>query len=136
MVAIVTGKSGHDSAKEMVLVGKAGDMQSVRFRALGHALPIDAHCNVGLSDSFKGRIEIAMAGSNLNAVPASLVQKAVIDSNHIATPQVCRDFVDPFDCSFIENRFSKRSLDEDELVSIKTYQSLSPVVNYSHWHCV
>ncbi len=88
MVAIATVKSGYDSAKEMMLIGKAGDMQSVCFRAPGNAVPIDEHGDVGFSDLFKRRIEIAVTGADLNAVPGSLVRIAVIDSNHIATLQV------------------------------------------------
>src|SRR2546423_4644003 len=118
-------KSGDDSAKEMMLVGKASDAQSICFCALGNILPIDIHCDVGISDLFKRRIEIAVAGADLNAVPAS--RMAVIDRNHIATLQVCRDLVDPAHCCLVENRPMKRLLDEGKLVAIEIHQSLSSV---------
>src|SRR5690348_4526187 len=101
-------KPGDDSAKEMMLVGKASDAQSICFRALGNGLPIDVHCDVGVSDLFKRRIEIAMTGAHLNTVPGSCVRIAVIDSNYITPLQVCGDFVDPAQRWFVENRLMKR----------------------------
>src|SRR5206468_12423913 len=118
----------------MMLVDKTGDAQCVCFRTLDNTPPNHAHCDVGLSDLFEGRIKITVPSADLNAVPGSLVRAAVIDSNHIATLQVRRDFVDPADRCLVENRFIKGPFEEDKPVVIETYQSLPPVANQAHRH--
>ena len=43
-------QGSHNSSGEVVLVGKPGDGQAIRFRAFGQTGPIDVRGKVGLAD--------------------------------------------------------------------------------------
>src|SRR5215471_20343183 len=119
-----------------MLISEADDAQSVFFGTLDNAPPIDWDGHVGLSDLLKRRIQNSMAGTDLNVSLRVLVGAAVIDRNHITTPQVCRDFVDPAVRGFIENCFIKRPLDEHKVVTIETDEFLSSITDQLHRHSV
>src|SRR6266481_7781779 len=120
----------------MMLIGESGDTQSVCLRTFDNASPMHRHRDVRLSDLFEWRIQISMSRPNLNGALEFLVQKPVIDRNHITTLQVRRDVVDGLKRSLIENRFINGPLDEYKLVAVESYQFLSSVTDQAHGHCV
>src|SRR5260370_4158505 len=104
-----------------MLIGKSDDVQSICVRTLDNACPIYRHRNVRMSDLFERGIQISMLGSDLNVSLKLLVQKPVIDGNHITTLQVRRDFIDAIERSLIGNRFINLPLHEYKLVAVKHY---------------
>jgi hypothetical protein len=77
-----------------------------------------------------------MLGADLNVSLKLLVQKPVIDGNHITTLQVRRDFIDELERSLIENRFINRALEEYKLLAVETYQFLRSITDQAYRHCV
>src|SRR5215472_4061492 len=131
----------------MMLISEAGGAQSVSFGTQDNTPPIDGHGHVDLSDLFEGRIKISVSGTDLNAVLKVLVRAAVIDRNDVAALKVRRDFVDPVERGLIERgvvtrRFGsrrslkKRTLDEDKLFAVQTYEFLPSIVDQAHRHRV
>src|SRR5436305_7248708 len=77
-----------------------------------------------------------MLGTNLNVSLKLLVQKSVVDGNHITKLQVRRDLVDAIERGLIKNPFIDRPLDEHKLVVVKIDQFLRSIVDQAHWHCI
>src|SRR4029453_7569031 len=127
---------GNNPCQKMMLIGKSGNAQPVHLRTLDNASPMHRHRNVRVSDLFEWRIQTSMLSPNLNVSLKLLVQKSVVDCNHIATQQVRRDMVDGFERGLIEHRFINRSLDEYKLVAVETYQFLRSITDQTHRHCV
>src|SRR4029077_11943267 len=77
-----------------------------------------------------------MSSADFNGSLKLLVQKSVIDCNHITTLQVRRDLVDAFERSVIEHGFINRPLDEYKPVAVESDQFLHPATDQAHGHCV
>src|SRR6476646_5668270 len=77
-----------------------------------------------------------MLGADLNAALKVLLQRPVIDGNHITTLQVRRDFIDAIERRLIENRFINLALDEYKLVAVETYQFFRSITDQAHRHGV
>src|SRR4030095_11466849 len=77
-----------------------------------------------------------MLSADLNVSLKLLVQKPVIDSDHIPALQVRRNLVDGLERSLVENRFINRPLDEYKLIAVETYQFLRSIADQAYRHCV
>src|ERR1043166_2445300 len=89
-----------------------------------------------MSDLLEWRIQPSMFGAELNVSLELLVQKPVVDRNHVATLQVRRDLVDAPKHSFIEDCFINRPLDEDKYVAVEAHQFLRSFTDQAHRHRV
>src|SRR5438045_3373261 len=114
-------KLGDDSRQKMMLIGKSGDAEPVRLRALDNALPVHRHRDIRVPDLFEWRIQMSMLGTDLNVSLKFLAQKTVVDRNHITTLQVRRDLVDGLERCLIEHRFTNLPLEEYKLVPVEAY---------------
>src|SRR4029450_1378859 len=95
---------GNNPCQKMMLIGKSGNAQPVHLRTLDNASPMHRHRNVRVSDLFEWRIQTSMLSPNLNVSLKLLVQKSVVDCNHIATLEVPRDMVDGLEGGVLEAR--------------------------------
>src|SRR3954467_4187404 len=77
-----------------------------------------------------------MLGPDSNRSLKIVVQRAVVDGNHITKPQAARDLVDAIERRLIEDRVINLPLDEHKLVAIDTYQFFRSMINQAHGHCV
>src|SRR4029450_1188843 len=96
--------SGDDAGEEMMLVSESCHVQAVCLRATGNASPIDVHRNVGVTDLFKGRVEMSMLGADLNVSLKFIARMSVVDNDGVASLQVCGQVVDPIQGNLIERR--------------------------------
>src|SRR5262245_33591097 len=117
----------------MMLIGESGNTEPICLRAINNASPIHRYSNVRLSDSFEWGIQIPMARADLSVSLKLLVQKTVIDRDHITTLQVRCDLVDRLERSLIEHRFINWPLDEYKFVALEAYQLLRCATNQTHW---
>ena len=93
-----------------MLIGEAGDIQSVCPCSFRHAHPIHAHLDVRVTNSLERRIQMSMLRADLNACIKFIAQMPVIDREDIAASQFRRNAVDPIECSLIKGRLSSRRL--------------------------
>ena len=68
----------NDPGYEVVLIGKRGHGQAIRFGPLGQARPIDVGGNVGLANAGERRRDNAMVGATLQRAAASFGRVKVI----------------------------------------------------------
>ena len=93
-----------------MLIDESGDMQAVCLRAPGDARPIHVHRDVRVTDLLERRIQMPMLRADLNAFVKFIARKSVIDRRRCSRVQVCRNGVDPIECSLIKGRLSSRRL--------------------------
>src|SRR5215510_4349527 len=132
LTPVAARELGDNSRQKMMLIRKSGDAQPVCLRTFDNASPMHRHRDVRFSDLFEWRIQISMLNADLSASLRILVRAAIIDCNHVATLQVRRDLVDALERSLIEHRLINRSLDEDKLVAVETYEFLPSVTDQAY----
>src|SRR5215472_16036773 len=77
-----------------------------------------------------------MSRAHLNGFIKRLIQRAVINRNHVTTLQVHSDLVDRLECGLIEQRTINRPLYEYEFVAVEIDQFLTSITDEAHRHCV
>ena len=87
-----------------MLVSEPCDAQSICLCTTGNACPIDLHRDVRVTNLLKGRIEVSMAGANLDISLKLIARMTVINGDHITSLQICGDAVHPIERSLIKRR--------------------------------
>ena len=77
-----------------------------------------------------------MLGADLHVSLELLVQKPIIDGNHVTALQVRRDLVDGLERSLVENRLTNWPLDKHKLIAVEAYQFFSSITDQAYRHCV
>ena len=96
--------SRDDAGQEVMLIGESCDAQSICLCATGNARPIDLHRDVRVTNLLKGRVEVSMAGANLDIFPKFIARMPVINGDHITSLQVYCDAVHPIERGLIKRR--------------------------------
>src|SRR5713101_1631254 len=139
--------ANNDSCQEVMLIGESCDAQSICLCATGNACPIDLQRDVGVTNLLKGRVEMSMAGANLNISRKFIARFTVIDGDDVAALQVRGDGVDPVECRLIKGNFAtqrlgsrrslrERALDEHKLTVLNIDELFDAGADQAHWQGV
>src|SRR6267143_5350606 len=119
-----------------MLIGKSCDAQFICLRPTGSACPIDLHRDVRVTNLLKGRIQVSMAGANLNSSLKFIARMPVINGDHIPSQQICGDAVHPIERGLIKRRAWEWTLDEQKLVALKVDKLFDAGPDQADWHRV
>src|SRR5438874_2629445 len=102
-----------------MLVGEAGDAQSVGFGAHGDVGPVNVHGDVGVADLLERRVEQAMLRADLQRFAELAAWITIVDRDDKTALQIRHDGVDPIKRGLVRLCFGVvGAFDNNEVVDL------------------
>src|SRR6266550_3258328 len=121
----------------MMLNGESRAAQTVFLCACRDAPPIHMRGDVRVANLLERRNKKAMFRANLQRLAEFIARISIIDHHDVTTLQLCRDVLDPIECSLIDrSALISGSLDKNKSVSIKINQFFPAGADQAHRHRV